>query len=92
MARDQDRRDEYAAEHGYDTYNDFRNARDALREEMELRGVEVDWRDANTLLDFQNDYDPEMDDWSYDELKDWYYENIGEDEAAFHAWLHEMYG
>lgn len=84
-------RDEYAAEHGFDSYNDFRVARDNIRDEMEERGSDISWEQANTLLDFQQGFDPNNNELSREELREWFYENVMDDEQAFYDWLHEMY-
>lgn len=88
-SRDQDRRNAYAAEHGYDSYDEMRNAVRERREEAEAMGIELDAYEARDQLDWERDIDVENT--SYENLRDLFFEQWGEDIDAFHEWLHSYY-
>ena len=88
-SRDQERRDEYAAEHGFDSYYEMREAIAERREHAEQAGIELDAYDARDQLDWQRDIDVENT--SFDDLRDLFFEQWGEDYDAFYEWLHSYY-
>jgi hypothetical protein len=88
----QQRREDYADEHGYDSYYELRTARDEYRENMALRGTELDAYEALSLMDFGANFD--IDDMpSREALLDAWHDEFGYDrDDEFYDWLGELYG
>lgn len=88
--QDQERRDEYAREHGYDSYYEFRQARDDMRQNMIDEGTDTSAAFATELLDFDRSLDVEG--MRRDDLLDAWHDTFGYDaDDAFYDWLHAHY-
>lgn len=93
---DQDRRNAYAAEHGYDSYDEFRNAVDDKRAYMEQHfDRELTAYQARDLLDFQHNVDVENiapPGEKREALLDAWHSTFGTDrDDEFYEWLHSYY-
>jgi len=92
VSRDQDRRNEFAQEQGYDTYAQYQAEYREIRDTQREAGVERDPAEIREMLSFERDFESlSEDERKHDALQEWFYEHFGEDEAAFYAYLHSLY-
>lgn len=90
MARsDYQSRNEAAIERGYDSLYDQTVSRREAREFLEDHGLLENRQQVWDLADFNHAFGEG--EYSRDELRDWYDENIGGDENDFYEWLAELY-
>jgi hypothetical protein len=87
----QDRRNEFAAEHGFDSYYQYQQAYREQRDHFIERDMEVGVSEIQEATFFAEAFDPTDNDLSRDELRDWFDEHIGGDEQDFYDWLGDLY-
>jgi hypothetical protein len=88
---DQDRRNEFAQEHGFDSYYQYQRSYRETRDAFEERGMEVGVSQIQEATFFAETFDPTDNDLSRQELRDWFDEYVGGSDQDFWDWLGDLY-
>jgi len=88
---DQDRREEFAQEMGFDTYAHYQTAYREHRDYLSDRGFDASVSQLQQMTQFGEEFDPTDNEMTRQELRDWFDEYVGGTEQEFYDWLHDLY-